>query len=56
MPGELGSSLDPSADQVTRRTCKVAVDATIPFGTDRDGFLKSVIPGVNEVRVEDYLE
>ena len=56
MPGELGSSLDPSADQVTRRTCKVAVDATIPFGTNRDGFLKSVIPGANEVRVEDYLE
>jgi 2,5-furandicarboxylate decarboxylase 1 len=56
MPGELGSSLDPSADQVTRRTCKVAVDATIPFGTKKDGFLKSVIPGANEIRVEDYLE
>ena len=55
-PGELGSSLDPSADQVTRRTCKVAVDATIPFGAKKDGFLKSVIPGANEVRVEDYLE
>jgi UbiD family decarboxylase len=55
-PGELGSSLDPSADQVTRKTCKVAVDATIPFGAKREGFLKSVIPGANEVRVEDYLE
>ena len=56
MPGELGSSLDPSADQVTRKTCKVAVDATIPFGARKDGFLKSVIPGANEIRVEEYLE
>ena len=56
MPGELGSSLDPSADQVTRKTCKVAVDATIPFGAKQDGFLKSVIPGASEIRVEDYLE
>lgn len=55
-PGELGSSLDPSADQVTRRTCKVAVDATIPFGAKRDGFLKSVIPGADGIRVDDYLE
>jgi UbiD family decarboxylase len=54
-PGELGSSLDPSADQVTRRTCKVAIDATIPFGAKRDGFLKSVIPGADGIKVEDYL-
>jgi UbiD family decarboxylase len=54
-PGELGSSLDPSADQVTRKTCKVAVDATIPFGAKKDGFLKSIIPGADEIRVEDYL-
>jgi UbiD family decarboxylase len=55
-PGELGSSLDPSADQVTRRTCKVAIDATMPFGAREDGFLKSVIPGADGIRVEDYLE
>jgi len=55
-PGELGSSLDPSADQVTRKTTKVAIDATIPFGARKDGFLKSVIPGANDTRVEDYLE
>jgi len=54
-PGELGSSLDPSADQVTRKTCKVAIDATIPFGAKRDGFLKSTIPGADDIRVEDYL-
>jgi 2,5-furandicarboxylate decarboxylase 1 len=54
-PGELGSSLDPSADQVTRRTCKVGIDATIPTGVPRDGFLKSKIPGEEKVRVEEYL-
>ena len=54
-PGELGSSLDPSADQVTRRTCKVGIDATIPAGVPRDGFLKSKVPGEEKVRVEEYL-
>jgi len=54
-PGELGSSLDPSADQVTRKTCKVAIDATIPFGAKKEGFLKSIIPGADSIRVEDYL-
>ena len=55
-PRELGSSLDPSADQVTRRTCKVALDATIPAGASKEGFAKSRIPGQELVRVEDYLE
>ncbi len=55
-PGELGSSLDPSADQVTRKTCKVGIDATIPPESRREGFLKSRIPGEEAVRVEDYLE
>ena len=55
-PGELGSSLDPSADQMTRKTCKVGVDATIPLGSPKERFLKSRIPGENEVRPEEYLE
>ena len=55
-PGELGSSLDPSADQVTRKTCKVAIDATIPLGSTGDKFMKSKIPGEDSIRVEDYLE
>ncbi len=55
-PGEFGSSLDPSADQVTRRTCKVGIDATIPSNSPREGFLKSRIPGEGTVRAEDYLE
>lgn len=54
-PGEYGSSLDPSADQVTRKTCKVGVDATIPFDSSRDGFVKARIPGEDDIRVEDYL-
>jgi anhydromevalonate phosphate decarboxylase len=54
-PGELGSSLDPSADQVTRRTCKVGLDATIPLGTPKDGFVKSIIPGQEKVVLDDYL-
>jgi len=54
-PGELGSSLDPSADQVTRKTCKVQVDATMPLGESKEVFVKSKIPMQDEVRVEDYL-
>ena len=54
-PGELGSSLDPSADQVTRKTCKVGIDATLPAGVPRDGFLKAKIPMGDEIRLEDYL-
>ena len=55
-PGELGSSLDPSADQVTRRTAKAGLDATIPLGAAKDKFLKARIPMEDAVRVEDYLE
>jgi anhydromevalonate phosphate decarboxylase len=54
-PGELGSSLDPSADQVTRKTCKVGIDATIPSGVPKDGFVKARIPGEERVVPEDYL-
>jgi len=54
-PGEFGSSLDPSADQVTRKTCKVGIDATIPSGVPKDGFLKAKIPGEEDVVPEDYL-
>ncbi len=54
-PGELGSSLDPSADQVTRKTCKVGIDATIPLGVSKGGFLRSVNPMKEKIRLEDYL-
>jgi len=55
-PGELGSSLDPSADQVTRRTCKAGVDATIPLDRDRGKFMRAKIPGEDELRLEDYIK
>lgn len=38
--GERGSSLDPSANQVTRETCKTGIDATIPRGKDPENFRK----------------
>ena len=55
-PGELGSSLDPSADQVTRRTCKAGVDATIPLREKLEKFKRARIPGEEEIRVEEYLD
>ncbi|MHA1998860.1 MAG: UbiD family decarboxylase [Promethearchaeota archaeon] len=38
--GSRGSSLDPSANQETRETCKVGIDATIPKGKPVDAFKK----------------
>jgi len=55
-PGEFGSSLDPSADQVTGRTCKAGVDATIPLDRDRGKFMRVKIPGEDELRLEDYIK
>jgi UbiD family decarboxylase len=55
-PGEYGSSLDPSADQVSRRTCKAGLDATIPMDASKDPFVKAIIPMENEIKLEDYLE
>ncbi len=55
-PGSLGSSLDPSADQVTRKTCKVGVDATIPLDAPKDGFVKARIPGQDDVVVDDCVK
>jgi 2,5-furandicarboxylate decarboxylase 1 len=54
-PNENGSSLDPSADQVTRKTCKAGVDATVPLDSRRDDFRKAKIPGEDRIRLEDYL-
>jgi UbiD family decarboxylase len=54
-PNEYGSSLDPSADQVTRKTCKAGLDATIPLNTSRDPFVKAKIPLEDKMKVQDYL-
>nr|MDO8089948.1 UbiD family decarboxylase [Candidatus Sigynarchaeota archaeon] len=50
-----GSSLDPSANQVTRETTKVGLDATIPFDKDRSHFLPVKVIGEDTIRVEDYV-
>jgi UbiD family decarboxylase len=40
-PKQQGSSLDPSANQVTRETCKVGINATIPRGGHGAGYNKN---------------
>lgn len=45
-PGEKGSSLDPSADQITRTTCKAGIDATIPLYMNKEKFKKAIIPEI----------
>lgn len=55
MPNEYGSSLDPSADQVTRKTCKAGLDATMPLNASRGPFEKARIPLEDKIRVEEYL-
>ncbi|GAB4307623.1 MAG: UbiD family decarboxylase [Promethearchaeota archaeon] len=52
---QVGSSLDPSADQDSRLTTKVGFDLTIPLaraGDARDKFLKVKFPGVEDVNLE----
>jgi UbiD family decarboxylase len=44
LTGLRGSSLDPSADQVTLSTSKLGIDATIPLNKKREAFLKAHIP------------
>jgi len=46
-PGEKGSSLDPSADQTTRKTCKTGFDLTVPFGRELKEFEKVEYPKVD---------
>jgi len=46
-PGQKGSSLDPSADQITRLTCKAGIDATIPLTIGDEKFRKAIIPEVD---------
>ena len=55
-PNQLGSSLDPSADQLTRRTCKAGIDATIPLDVDKGKFVKARIPGEEEINLDDYVK
>lgn len=50
---EKGSSLDPSADPVTRETTKVGFDLTIPWGKDKNKFTKPVLP--MKLNIDDYI-
>jgi UbiD family decarboxylase len=50
-PNEKGSSLDPSADPKTYKTCKIGIDATIPANSDKKDFTKNVIPGEEKIDV-----
>lgn len=55
MPNQKGSSLDPSADLTTgkkARTCKLGLDATIPWGKKDKPFKRESYKKVN---IEDYL-
>jgi 2,5-furandicarboxylate decarboxylase 1 len=40
-PKQQGSSLDPSSNQVTRETCKVGINATVPRGGHGAGYNKN---------------
>lgn len=44
LTGMRGSSLDPSADQVTLLTSKLGIDATIPLSRKRESFTRARIP------------
>lgn len=49
-PGVKGSSLDPSADQETRETCKAGFDLTKPLGDD-SGYRRAALPEVDVERI-----
>lgn len=50
-----GSSLDPSADQITLSTTKVGIDATIPLSKPKQNFERIRIPGEENVKLDDYI-
>ncbi|MCD6495761.1 MAG: UbiD family decarboxylase [Candidatus Aenigmarchaeota archaeon] len=51
--GEKGSSLDPSANPMTKETTKVGFDLTMPVGDERKNFLRAEFPHVD---VKKFLE
>jgi len=53
LPGQKGSSLDPSADAATKETTKVGFDMTVPWGADRQAFRR--VPPPVEIDLDDYL-
>lgn len=51
-----GSSLDPSSDQKNLRTAKMGIDATIPLDKRPEGFEVARIPGMDDIRLSDYVD
>ncbi len=51
-PGQKGSSLDPSAEQPARKTCKVGFDLTVPVGREKKDFERVKYPktGLKKIR------
>lgn len=54
LPGQKGSSLDPSSNLKTRETTKLGFDLTIPHGRDPKDFKKPKLP--LEVDISDYIK
>ncbi len=50
---EKGSSLDPSADPITRETTKIGFDLTIPLDKEKENFKKPDLP--MKLNPDDYL-
>jgi 2,5-furandicarboxylate decarboxylase 1 len=60
IPGARGNRLDPTTYNITRlardgMVTKMGIDATIPIGLSYDYPDRLTIPGVEEIRIEDYL-
>lgn len=53
MKHEKGSSLDPSADPITRETTKIGFDLTIPMDKDKSKFEKPSLP--TKLNIDDYI-
>ena len=50
-----GSSLDPSSDQQNLKTSKMGIDATKPLDKRPEGFEIARIPGMENIRLSEYL-
>ena len=55
IPNSKGSSLDPSSDQNNLLTTKMGIDATATLLKSKDRFEIAKIPGVEKIRLSDYL-
>jgi UbiD family decarboxylase len=53
LKNDKGSSLDPSADPVSRETTKIGFDLTIPFDKKRNHFLRPSLP--MDINIHDYI-